>query len=235
MNDIQKAKLKMYQNVLTVCSEYEEVYAKTPVFVSAVDELKQQVANIQSATQQQIVNNPKGVTIDKTFAIDRLVEISLKVANLIYVYAFSTGNNQLREKVNMNKSMFYRNHDQDSVALSKVIATEAKNNAETLLNYGLSENDITALDAAIVQAEELINAPSITIGTRKLHTSNLRRLFVAADSTIYDKLDKLIRIFKTSKPEFFILYTNARNVVNTSARKRKNTGENLAEEETKDE
>jgi hypothetical protein len=235
MNDIQKSKLTMYRNVLTVCGEHAEEYAKIPAFVSAVNELEQQVKDIQSTTQQQIVNNPKGVTIDKTFAIDRLVEISLKVANLIYVYAFSMDNNQLREKVNMNKSMFYRNHDQDSVALSKVIATEAKNNAETLLNYGLTENDIIALDAAIAQAEELINAPSGTIRTRKLHTSNIRRLFVAADSTVCDKLDKLMRMFKTSKPEFFTLYTNARNVVNTAARKRKNTEENIAEEEKTEE
>jgi hypothetical protein len=56
-------------------------------------------------------------------------------------------------------------------------------------------------------------------------------LFVAADSIIYDKLDKLVRLFKTSKPEFFTLYNNARNVVNTAARKRKNDGENATVEE----
>jgi hypothetical protein len=50
----------------------------------------------------------------------------------------------------------------------------------------------------------------------------LRTLFVRADSIIYDKLDKLIRLFKTSSPEFFALYGNARNIVNTAARKRKN-------------
>jgi hypothetical protein len=68
----------------------------------------------------------------------------------------------------------------------------------------------------------LLNVPSGVIGEHKLYTSNLRELFVAADSIIYDRLDKLIRLFKTSSPDFFNLYSNARNVVNTAARKRKN-------------
>jgi hypothetical protein len=59
------------------------------------------------------------------------------------------------------------------------------------------------------------------VGERKVYTDNLRELFVTADSIVYDKLDKLIRLFKTSSPDFFALYGNARNVVNTAARKRK--------------
>jgi hypothetical protein len=63
------------------------------------------------------------------------------------------------------------------------------------------------------------------VGERKMYTENLRELFVAADSIVYDKLDKLIRLFKTSSPDFFVLYGNARNVVNTAARKRKSESE----------
>jgi coenzyme F420-reducing hydrogenase beta subunit len=52
--------------------------------------------------------------------------------------------------------------------------------------------------------------------------------------TLATVLDKLIRLFKTSKPEFFALYGNARNVVNTAVRKRKDKG-NAATEEGVDE
>jgi hypothetical protein len=77
------------------------------------------------------------------------------------------------------------------------------------------------LDAAIARLENIINAPSEVIGERKMYTGNLRELFVAADSIVYDKLDKLIRLFKTSSPDFFALYGNARNIINTAVRKRK--------------
>jgi hypothetical protein len=221
MNDRQNAKLNMYQKVLNVCDECGEEYAGIPAMVNSVNGLKTQVKKIQSVTQQQTETLPKGATKDKSYAIDRLVELSLKVASPLYVYAFNTADNRLLEKVNVNKRMFYNVHDQEALTLAKIILAEADTHREALVDYGVSSADITELEAAISQFEALINAPSGMIGERKLYTSTLRELFVAADSIIYDKLDKLIRLFKTSSPEFYTLYGNARNVVNTAARKRK--------------
>jgi hypothetical protein len=221
MTDRQEAKFSMYQKVLNVCEEHRQEYADVPAFVNAVNELDQQVTNIQSATQQQTETNPKGATKDKNSAIDSLVELSLKVANPVYVYAFDTQNNSLLQKVNVNKSMFYNIHDRAALTVAKIIADEAKVNRDALRNYGVSDDNIADLDTAIEQLEKLLTAPSGVIGERKMYTGNLKELFAAADSIVYDKLDKLIRLFKTSSPEFFNLYSNARNVVNTSARKRK--------------
>jgi hypothetical protein len=117
--------------------------------------------------------------------------------------------------------MFYNVHEQTALTLAKIIAAEAKANGGNLLNYGINASDITDLDAAIAQVSKLINTPAGVIGERKMHTSNIKELFVAADSVIYDKLDKLIRLFKISSPEFFTLYSNARNIVDTAARRRK--------------
>jgi hypothetical protein len=221
MTDRQEAKFSMYRKVLNVCDEHEQEYAGIPAFVNAVNELKQQVTDIQSVRQQQTEADSKGTTKDKGSAIDRLAELSLKVANPVYVYAFNTQNNDLRQKVSVNKNTFYNTHDRTALTVAKIIAAEAKTRNEALREYGISDTDITELEAAIVQLEELIDAPSGVIGERKMHTENIRTLFVRADSVIYDKLDKLIRLFKTSSPEFFALYGNARNIVNTAARKRK--------------
>jgi hypothetical protein len=235
MTDRQNAKLNMYEKVLIVFNEYKDVYAKVPALGIAVNKLQEHVTDIKSVTKQQTENRPQDVTKDKSSAIDRLVDITLKISSPIYVYASDTVNNRLLGRVNLNKSMFYSVHDQQALTISKIVASEAKSCGEVLLDYGVTKDDLTALDAAIAQVEGLINAPLITIGTRKLYTSNLRELFVAADSIVYDKLDKLMRLFKTSNPEFFTLYSNARNVINTAARKRKNDGEDMATEETTNE
>jgi hypothetical protein len=221
MTDRQDAKLNMYQKVLNVCDECIQEYADVPAVVDAVNELKQLASKIKSATQQQTENSPKGATKDKSASLDSLVELILKVANSLYVYAFNTANNRLLEKVNVNKTSFYCSHGQTALTLAKIIADEVNANKEALRNYGVSDTDITELATAISQLETLLNAPAGVIGERKMYTSSLRELFVAADSVIYDKLDKLIRLFKSSSPEFFTLYSNARNVVNTAVRKRK--------------
>jgi NADPH-dependent 7-cyano-7-deazaguanine reductase QueF len=73
-----------------------------------------------------------------------------------------------------------------------------------------------------VEKLQLINTSSGVMRERKLYTSSFRELFVAADSIIYDRLDKFIRLFKTASLEFFTLYSNARNIiVNTAAKKEK--------------
>jgi hypothetical protein len=221
MTDKQDAKFKMYQRVLDVFDEQKEKYADIPAMVNSVNGLKTRVSEIQSVTQQQVGTKSQGATKDKSSVIDRLVETGLKVASPMYVYAFNTANNRLLEKVNVNKSMFYRNHDQAALTLAKIILAEANTHREVLAEYGVSNADIAELEAVISQLEVLINAPSSVIGERKLYTASLRELFVAADSIVYDQLDKFIRLFKTSSPEFFALYSNARNVVNTAARKRK--------------
>ena len=225
MTDRQNAKFNMYQKVLNVCEENKEEYAGISALVNAVSGLKTRVSDIQSVTQQQTETVSKGATKDKNSVIDRMVELSLKVAYPMYVYAFDTENNRLLQKVNVNKSMFYHTHDQEALTLAKIILAEANTHSTALTDYGLSNADLMELEAVISQFESLINAPSGVIGERKLYTSNLRELFVAADSIIYDKLDKLVVLFKTSKPDFFTLYSNARNVVNTAARKRKDAAE----------
>jgi hypothetical protein len=158
----------------------------------------------------------------KGSAVDRLAELGLKVAFPLYAHAFSTGDKHLLGTVNVNKSMFYVLQNQATLTLAKIIAESAKANREVLRNnYGISDADIAELDAVIAEFEKLMVAPSGEIIKRKGYTGSLRELFVETDSLIYDRLDKVMRPFKTSSPKFFNLYGNARNVINTAARRRK--------------
>jgi hypothetical protein len=225
MTDRQNAKLTMYQKVLNVCDENKQIYEKVSVFTNSVNELKEQVSAIQSVLQQQSEANPKGATKDKSSAIDRLAEVCLKIGSSLYVYAFNTKNNRLQKKINVNKSMFYQTTKQTALTLAKIIADEANTFGKELYDYGISDADRTELNAAITQFEKVINSPAGVLVERKLYTDSLRKLFVAADSILYDKLDKLIILFKTSSPDFFSMYGNARNIINTAARKRKDKEE----------
>jgi hypothetical protein len=190
--------------------------------VSAVNDLKIQVKKIMDVSKQRTEIQPAVVSDVKSSAVDRLVELSLKVAYPLYAHAFSTGDKLLLGKVNVNKSMFYNSQDQAALTLTKIIAENANANREVLRNsYGISDADRAELDAVIKEFEKLMMAPSGEIVKRKGYTGSLRELFVETDSLIYDRLDRVMRPFKTSSPEFFNLYSNARNVVNTAARRRK--------------
>jgi hypothetical protein len=221
MNDRQNAKFQMYQKVLDVFSENEKEYVGIPVFVNTVGDLRERVERILKVAKQQTETSSKGITEEKSSITDRLVESSMKVASPLYVYAFKIDDKNLMLKANVNKSMFYNAQDRAALTLAQIIADNANTHGDALRDYGVSNADRAELDAVIVQFREQIASPQGEIGKRKAHTNTLRETFVSADSIVYDQLDKLMIPFKTSSPEFFQLYSNARNIVNTAARRRK--------------
>ncbi|MDR2286017.1 MAG: hypothetical protein LBE04_00860 [Prevotellaceae bacterium] len=225
MTDRQQAKLNMYQKVTKVFDENTGEYAGVPAVVTAVNDLKGQVSGIVTAAKQQTGTKPQGATKDKSEAFDRMVVVSLKIANPLYALAFEAGDNRLLKKVAINKNDFYNVHAQKALSLAQNIADEAGAHSVRLHDYGISDANRIELDDAIAKATDLKLAPAGLIAERQNYTGNLRQLFVAADSIIYDRLDKMMMPFKTSSPEFYAMYSNARNVVNTAARKRKDNTE----------
>jgi hypothetical protein len=219
----------MYQKVTNVFDENTEEYAGVPAVVNAVKDLKGQVSMIVTTAKQQTGTKPQGATKDKSEALDRMVVLSLKIANPLYALAFETGDNRLLKKVTVNKSEFYEGHAQKALSLAQNIADEANANGIKLRDYGINDADLAELNEAIAKATELKLAPTGVIAERRNYTGNLRQLFVTADSIIYDRLDKMMMPFKTSSPEFYAMYSNARNVVNTAARKRKDNTDESAE------
>jgi hypothetical protein len=63
-----------------------------------------------------------------------------------------------------------------------------------------------------------------TIGERKQKTTNLAQLFAGLDSTLYDRLDKLLVLFKHSAPEFYGEYRTARNIIFHTEHQKKEGG-----------
>jgi uncharacterized protein (UPF0297 family) len=221
MNDRQQAKLNMFQSVSETCHSNEQAYAGVPAFANAVQQLDDNLAAIDRHAQQQSGVVPQGVSAEKIIAAEILTQESVKTANSIYVYAFNAGDQKLLSKVSVNKSMFYNGHYNDSLIMAKNISTEAHNRTSELQEYGIDETAIKALDEAITAFEQVINKPHAAISERKLHTGNLKQLFAETDSTLYDRLDKLVTLFKTSDPDFYTLYKNARNVIDTAKRSKK--------------
>jgi hypothetical protein len=214
MNDRQELKLSMFQKVLDTCREHEQVYAGFPAFTDSVGQLDGAVSAIRHGAQQQAGTITQGYTAEKNLALDRLAQQSLKVADITYVYAFRNNNQPLLRKVAVNKSMFYKGHDNNALALAKNIAVESLNHASELANYGIDSAELVALQEAVAGFELLISKPQTVTGEHKLYTGNLKQLFAEADSILYDQLDKLITLFKVSVPDFYTLYKNARNIIN---------------------
>jgi hypothetical protein len=221
MNDIQETKQRVYRTVSETCHNNEKTYAGTTAFEKAVMMLDNSIDAIGKTEQQQSGTQSEGVSEEKSKAADALAQEGVRMANAIYVFAVDTEDKVLQTKVNVNKSMFYNGHDGDALVLAKNIADEAHSHEAGLVAYGIDAAAIAALDTAVAAFDSLIVKPRATIDERKVYTGNLKQLFAQTDSILHDRLDKLIALFKTSAPEFYALYKNARNIINTATRHEK--------------
>ncbi len=234
MTDRQNEKLNMLQTTLKFLRDHAEVYAGISAFVRGVDELENCIADTKLTVGQQSGVAVKGTTAQKGNAEDVLVQACLTVAGSLYVYAFEKKNTALMEKASINKNMLYRAHGNQTLTMAKNIAKEATKLATELADYGISNTDREALDAAIAGYEALIVSPRSAINERKQHTGNLAQLLAATDSVLYDKLDKLVTRFKETNPAFYNGYKNARSINDSYVRHRNkgngNSGESPAPE-----
>lgn len=223
MNDKQNAELNMFQAVETIFATNASKYAAIPIFKTAVDNFKGKVLAIQELDKSRSETKVPVATEKKNIAEDKLIQLTLKIARVMNVYAFNVKNTQIFDQTNISKSTFYNLPDNGKITLSKSISETANLHNKTLQSYGIAQTDLKELTDAITFYEQQIVTPRDVTTERKEMTRALAQLFAEAKSLLIDQLDKLMSIFKESEPEFYNTYFNARNVINTAYRKKTKT------------
>jgi uncharacterized protein (UPF0335 family) len=231
MNNRQESKLDMLQRVLTILSNNVQIYAHVKRIVDLVAKLNSVLVSIRETAQQQAKITIEGYSAEKQKVFEDVISYSIKIANAMYVLAFDKNDKVLLSNMSINKSMFYHVHANDVFTLATNIITEAKKHVSELKDYGIEENDFILLEEAVSTYKNYINRPQIVREEHALYTKNLKELFSEADSILYDQLDKLIVLFKTSSPNFYFSYKAARNIINFSKRNRKEKTEEPEETE----
>ena len=221
MNDRQNAKLNMAQRVSETLKRYEAVYSSIAPMSAAVSALNADIDNIRQTLKEQGAVNLPASTLEKRTAETQMIQPCVKMANALYVIGFTTENKDLITLEGLSENSFYRLSDNAALALARRMLDLTHQYAAELKTYGIEETEITALRNAIDTFHALIAKPMDTIGERKQKTSNLTQLFAGLDSTFYDKLDKLMVLFKQSQPEFYSEYRTARNIIFNDERKSK--------------
>jgi hypothetical protein len=221
MTDKQNAKLTMYQIVYDTCAENAAVYAQVEAFAAGVNDLNADIARIREIEQQRLDVKSNGVTKEKTALKEALVEAALKIASALYAYGFKTENPDIMAKVNFSRSVLLRMEDNALTTTAGEIAAVATASVAELTPYGINANDVDELKAKTAAYEAIIAKPRVAIGEHRVATANLAQTFRQTDMLLTDNLDKLIVLFEKSNPDFYNNYRNARNIINTSTRKRK--------------
>jgi hypothetical protein len=211
-------KLNMAQRVANVFARHKNVYAGIVPVEAAAGELNECIDQIRQAEVEQGTIIVTAASKEKDNAEKKMVDLSVRMANILYLIGFESDNAELTALSNISPRTFYRVSDNEKLAWALRICGQAILHAAALAPYGLDEKAIGELQAATDAFRAVISKPMDTIGSLKQKTLELEKLFAFLDSIFYDKLDKLMILFKYTAPSFYDEYRTARNLINTAQR-----------------
>ncbi|AHJ99363.1 hypothetical protein [Hymenobacter swuensis] len=222
MNDKQRAKLSMLQATLGVLTDHADVYTTNKSLTAArlqladlVDELAPTAAAQQAAGRAQKPGAIKQAT--RLLLAQRAAE----VAAALLAYADETDNIRLHTDADYTEKSLLRATDNDLARISKNIHDQATTHLTALQDQGVTQQELTELEAALTNFQQQQASPRIVVADTKAENKALATNLRAAVALLRNRIDKYLVRYQRPEPRFYTAYQSARNVINTAARPEK--------------
>lgn len=191
----------MFETVASYLDRNKTLWTGTKAFADAVGELNGEISAIDALVDRQ--GNPTtGVTAGKGNVRDQTEEKILEIADQLAALAAKTNDADLAAKVKVTPSLLTKLSDDALDDMGKRVADLATSHKTAMVDYGVLDADVTALNALRASFLAVKNAPRTAIAGRAGATATLPDLIHTANTLLRDRLDKLVTKFRSSQPEF---------------------------------
>jgi hypothetical protein len=209
-------KLKMYQAVLLILTDNKSLWEALLGFKTAVTAFQAYIKAIELKRPTSELKTG-WVTEDKHSILDDLIKLLLDVAGQLHAIGHSTGNKELMAATDYEDSDF-RGREGDIPQIVTEIVALARSNLALLAGFGITAVEIDALEALGATFETKKTAPRGVVSTRKAAGVSLVDLYATMDDFIENQLDKMMKKFARTNPEFFHAYENAKQIIDYGTR-----------------
>jgi hypothetical protein len=217
MKKSQNTKLSMELSVQKACNDNRPLWTGFTAFENTFNDFESLLEKTNTVLGKQGINI-KGVTNDKKAEKQSLRNIMLEVAGAVHAYATDTGDLELKGKVDIKPSTLDRMRGTEFDAICLAVYNEALQVSDQLPDYGVDKDVMTSFKNSLDSFSRLLPAPRTAIVERKGATDELAKLLKKIDCLLNDKLDKLMKKFQVSNPDFYRLYFDARINVDSGSR-----------------
>lgn len=202
----------MYYAVQKVLEKHNAVWSATPAFAATVTELGANIDALEAAVAKQVIDI-RGYAISKAEAERQMVSLTIKVTGAAKAYAVVNQDQVLATQVNVTPSTFHRLRgaivSQACQGLHDIVAPLT---AE-LADYGITAEDLEALQTAIEAYTGLISSPRNAITARKGHTAEIGFLVRDTAKLLDKRMDALMGLFALEHVDFHREFFDARIIV----------------------
>ena len=216
MTNNQENKRGMYSTVLTLLKANTGKTGSVPAFAAAAASFETTLAQI-NAKEKERNERTTGKMETRDIAEAELIDALMPVAGALAAYASETNNAELKEKAAVKISVLERMRDLDLLDKAKAIAGYAQDQNTNLVQFGATADVLTALDQKCSAFETAV----AELGKGKVERTGARTalndLFDAADDTLKNKLDNMMKVVRRNEPQLGIAYDAARVIKDMGA------------------
>jgi len=212
MNAKQKNKLRMFKATEDICVENTATWTPITAFGAAFVLYQNGIVEIENLHVKQEADL-KGITENKNNKESALINSALTISKPMVAFANVTNDPQLRQEVDYSEDVLKKSSDADLQARCTIIKERAGTHSVALAAYGVTAPMIASLGTALTDYQAVSTGPRSAEAVKKQQTAEIELLFKSTDQILKGQLDQLMALFKTSSPEFYGAYKNARIIV----------------------
>lgn len=213
-------KLRMFQAVKQVLDRNSGIWQGITALVAIVNEFFEKMNQI-TETRKVTESSSKGATAGKNTEEELLVDTVFEVSSALYAMAVRSGNAALQQKVKFTEGELQTAREGELATIGETIAALARENLEALAEYGVDDARVKGLEDSTARFKELISTPRADIAQRKAAQARLKELFIETSGLLTHQLDRLLIKYRSSHPDFYAAYMNARVIVDHGIRHEK--------------
>ena len=209
MTKREENKLTMYKAVLGMLKNNKAKTDTVVAFKTVEAQFSEAVENIETKhSKHQTV--AKGAAQQKGVDEDELVDGIVTLGSLLYVLAVQKGDRTLQEIAKVTESQLKQKRDAELLSRARDIFEKAEANKGELANYGIDEAKLGAIKTQIDKYGGALEGTEAVAAEKTAARQALSQAFDQVDHVLYDKIDPLMEIFRTSDSDFYNQYFSAR-------------------------
>ncbi len=219
MNKTQNSKMSMNYATQIVCERQIELINSLPAFKEAFQTFCVLLSRIKELFRLQDTTTT-GFTQAKLNLKIAMVESAVQIAKGICFYAENTDDLPLMRKAHLTYSSI-RFRDFEILQRCTTIKTLTEERIIPLADYGITESILDNFRVKVSAFEDAIVKPREIRALKKACTADLKALFKEVDRILKFKMDPMVIFLKSSHPQFYQDYFNARMIIDAGTRRTK--------------
>ncbi|MCF8277141.1 MAG: carboxypeptidase-like regulatory domain-containing protein [Flavobacteriales bacterium] len=213
MTDSQSNRLDMYIIVNNFYLANQPDIDAVPARTTAFGQLQSNIVAINKQIGSQSTNT-SGVAQDKTALRDTLDNMTNSVLQPCKAWAIAIGNNTLAAEFDYPISEIQKIKDDIMQGFCEYRIGLVSANLVAMADYGIDPTIVTSWQDALNVYVAVLESPREAVNARHLHTETLKDLISQTQELLTQQLDPLMIPFRSTNPELYNAYKQARIIIN---------------------